>query len=425
MSRDQRVQDNWALLFAQELALKAAKPLIVFFFLDYSFLEALPKHYCFMLEGLKQVQKNLAAKNISFHIVENPLHQVKTFLNHYNITALVTDFDPLKPKRNWLQQVSSAVKTPVFEVDAHNLVPCWLASGKQEYAAYTLRPKLNRLKDRYLNKFPPLKKQPSLFPDSYHDPGWDSIYKKLKITKNMLDKFRVSPGERKAFKTLEYFLENKLEDYSQNRNDPSLDATSDLSPYLHFGQISAQRIVQETLKFKPGISRDSFLEELIVRRELADNFCYYNPNYNRFKGFPKWSQQTLLEHQKDHRSYIYSLKQLEEAQTHDIIWNAAQTEMLLTGRMHGYLRMYWAKQILQWTPDPALALEYALYLNNHYMLDGRDPNGYTGVAWSIGGVHDRAWNQREVLGKIRYMSAGGLKRKFDIEAYLKKIQNLT
>ncbi|MDZ7838127.1 MAG: deoxyribodipyrimidine photo-lyase [Actinomycetota bacterium] len=346
-----------------------------------------------------------------------------TFLNQKDTAELVTDFDPLNIKRKWKEQILTRINTPVYEVDAHNIVPCWTASDKQEYAAYTIRPKINRLKSKYLTGFIKLTRQQAMPDSSYRPPNWKDVYKRLQIG-NIKPTFKAKPGEESAFKTMETFLESKLNHYSQKRNNPNLDATSGLSPYLHWGQISAQRIALEALKFKPDSNLESFLEELIIRRELSDNFCYYNQNYDKFEGFPSWAKKTLLEHQKDKRSYNYNLEQLEGAQTHDMVWNAAQKQMLITGSMHGYLRMYWAKKIFEWTPDPQHALEYAIYLNNRYQLDGRDPNGYTGIAWSIGGVHDRAWNQRDVFGKIRYMSLAGLKRKFDTSAYISKIEKM-
>jgi len=220
---------------------------------------------------------------------------------------------------------------------------------------------------------------------------------------------------------LDSFFEERLSGYNEKRNDPNENVSSNLSPYLHFGQISAQRIALETYKRKHNIeTKDAFLEELIVRRELSDNFCFYNKNYDSFDGFPEWAKKTLNEHRKDKREFTYHLEQFEKAKTHDDLWNAAQIEMVKTGKMHGYMRMYWAKKILEWTETPEEALEYSIYLNDKYELDGRDPNGYTGCAWSIGGVHDRAWTERPVFGKIRYMNYNGAKRKFDVKRYIQK-----
>ena len=219
---------------------------------------------------------------------------------------------------------------------------------------------------------------------------------------------------------LETFIQKKLNRYNDQRNDPNEDGQSDLSPYLHFGQISAQYIALRVEKSSaPENDKVAFLEELIVRRELADNYCYYNPHYDSYEGFPDWAKQTLEEHTNDKREYLYSNEELENGKTHDEIWNTAQKEMVQKGKMHGYMRMYWAKKILEWTKTPKEAMEIAVYLNDKYELDGRDPNGYVGCAWSIGGVHDRAWFERPIFGKIRYMNANGLKRKFDVEQYLK------
>jgi deoxyribodipyrimidine photo-lyase len=206
------------------------------------------------------------------------------------------------------------------------------------------------------------------------------------------------------------------------RNDPTQNGQSQLSPYLHFGQLSAQRVALEVVgRNAPPAAEEAFLEELIVRRELADNFCFYNASYDSFKGFPRWAQVTLHDHRKDPRAYSYTLKELENARTHDDLWNAAQTEMIVKGKMHGYLRMYWAKKILEWAENPEQALRTALYLNDKYELDGRDPNGYAGIAWSIGGVHDRPWKERGIFGKIRYMSYQGMNSKFNITGYIKKV----
>jgi deoxyribodipyrimidine photo-lyase len=173
-----------------------------------------------------------------------------------------------------------------------------------------------------------------------------------------------------------------------------------------------------------GIEAPEFLEELIVRRELADNFCLYNAEYDNPSGFPDWAKKTLNIHDKDIRPILYTLEEFEQAQTDDPLWNAAQMEMVKRGKMHGYMRMYWAKKILEWTESSTQAMEYAIYLNDRYELDGRDPNGYTGIAWSIGGVHDRAWGERPIFGKIRYMSFNGCKSKFDVKAYIRKISDM-
>jgi len=223
-------------------------------------------------------------------------------------------------------------------------------------------------------------------------------------------------------KHMRNFIANKLKDYDLNRNDPILNGQSNLSPYLHFGQISAQRVALEIIN-QPidETSKNSFLEELIVRRELSDNFCHYNLNYDTTEAFPAWAKKSLENHIYDKREYIYTLEQFANALTHDDLWNAAQLEMVKYGKINGYLRMYWAKKILEWTESPEKAIEIAISLNDKYQLDGRDPNGYTGIAWSIGGLHDRPWNERPVFGKIRYMNYNGCKRKFNVAKYIEKV----
>ncbi|MBP1734596.1 MAG: Deoxyribodipyrimidine photo-lyase photolyase (Photoreactivating enzyme), partial [Deltaproteobacteria bacterium] len=244
------------------------------------------------------------------------------------------------------------------------------------------------------------------------------------IDRKMLGLRCLEPGEKAAQSVLKRFIEGKLGRYDSDRNDPNKDGQSGLSPFLHFGHISAQRIALEVMKENAaGESRDAFLEELIIRRELSDNFCFYNDQYDSVGGFPEWAKKTLNQHGKDKRPYLYSLEDFEGAKTHDDLWNAAQIEMVKRGKMHGYMRMYWAKKILEWTQSPEEAMNIAIYLNNRYELDGRDPNGYAGIAWSIGGVHDRAWNERNVFGKIRYMSYNGCRSKFNTDSYIKWVDS--
>jgi deoxyribodipyrimidine photo-lyase len=217
-------------------------------------------------------------------------------------------------------------------------------------------------------------------------------------------------------------VEQRLVRYSEDRNNPCLPGQSNLSPYLHCGQVSAQRLAWNVLHSDlPEAAKEDFLEELIVRRELADNYCFYEPDYDRFSGFPAWARKSLDEHRTDQRHYSYTLEELEQAKTHERLWNACQHDLVLNGKLHGYLRMYWAKKILEWTAEPEMALASAIILNDRYSLDGNDPNGYTGIAWSVGGIHDRAWPERAVFGKVRYMNENGCRRKFDVEGYIKSI----
>ena len=376
-------------------------------------------------DALAELQQALAEKNIPlFLLTDDPIIAVPKFIELYQASLLITDFSPLRIGRYWRGQIANRVEISMEEVDAHNIVPCWIASPKMEFAAYTIRPKLKKLLPDYNELFPDLEKHDFKFKQSPEIIDADSLLSKLKIDHGVTPVDWLEPGERAAKKKLNSFITNKLINYDQQRNDPNLSAQSDLSPYFHFGQLAPARAVLEVQSAVETDIAEPYLEELIIRRELSDNFCYYQPNYDSVNGFPAWSLKNLAEHKDDEREYIYSLSQFENSQTHDELWNAAQQEMVLTGKMHGYMRMYWAKKILEWTPDSETAMKFAIYLNDKYELDGRDPNGYVGIAWSIGGVHDRAWFSRKIFGKIRYMSYGGAKGKFNIKAYIAKYDNL-
>ncbi len=423
MSRDQRLHDNWALLYAQELALELKQPLAVVFCLVPEFLGATRRQYGFMLQGLMELESRLRELNIGFFLLlGEPPEQITRFCHKKKAGALVSDFSPLRISRQWKAQVAANVRTAFYEVDAHNIVPCWTASPKQEYAAYTLRPKIKKLLPDFLTEFPQAIPHPHRTRTFPGPTDWDNAWQSLHIDQGVAEITRFSPGETAAREQMQRFIRDKLPSYDQQRNNPTLDGQSNLSPYLHFGHLSPQRLAYEIhLARQTGVNTDSFLEELVVRRELADNYCFYNEHYDRFSGFPAWAQESLQKHSTDTREYVYPPELFEKAQTHDPLWNAAQREMVLGGKMHGYMRMYWAKKILEWTDTPDTAMQIAIYLNDKYSLDGRDPNGYAGIAWSIGGVHDRAWSERHIFGKIRYMSYGGSKSKFNIGRYLEKV----
>jgi len=412
MSRDQRVRDNWALLFAQELALKHKSPLVVVFCLVPEFLGAASRQYDFMVEGLCQVEQELKKFRIPFTLLMGaPRREIPRFVRNSGAGALICDFSPLRINRSWKTAVAEKIQIPFQEVDAHNIVPCWAASSKLEFAARTIRPKIRHLLPEHLEPFPKLKAHPFPWREKTESADWKAALDSLKSKRGTPELSWIRSGERSAFEVLRSFIRQRLKYYESGRNDPAQDVQSNLSPYLHFGQLSAQRVALEVEKHEGDFkSKAAFLEELIIRRELSDNFCFYNSHYDSFAGFPNWAQKTLNEHRSDKRQYLYDLEMFERARTHDLLWNAAQRQMVQSGKMHGYLRMYWAKKILEWTRSPEEALEIAIYLNDKYELDGRDPNGYVGIAWSIGGVHDRPWFKRPVFGAIRYMSQNGCKR---------------
>lgn len=418
MSRDQRVNDNWALLYAQELAEKYHTTLSVVFCLRPEFEYATQRMLDFMFSGLKKVEKDLREKNISFYfLIGDPGIEIINFLNKQKIGALITDFSPLKINTQWKNKLTNDLEIPFFEVDAHNIVPVWVASEKQEFAAYTIRPKINRLLPIFLEEFPAVNKQKnSKLPELTN---WEEVLLIIKYDNSIKKVNWLNSGESEAKKTLQNFINERLENYDLDRNDPNKNAQSNLSPYIHFGQISSQRIALEIEKTKVNKnSKEAYLEELIVRKELSDNFCYYSKNYDNFNGFPNWAKETLEKHKNDKKEFIYNFQEFKNAKTHDPLWNSAQKEMVIKGKMHGYLRMYWAKKIFEWSENASEAQKIAIKLNNTYFLDGRDPNGYAGIAWSIGGVHDRAWFERPIFGKIRYMNFNGARKKFDVQNYI-------
>ncbi len=420
MSREQRSEDNWPLSYAQELALKNNQPLLAVFTLMEDFLEANHSHYEFMLRGLEETAKNLENNHISFVLLQgDPAKTLPRFIEEHHIAYMVTDFDPLKKKRTLQENVADNISIPIDIVDGHNIVPITTASAKQEYGAYTLRPKLHKRLEEFLHQIPEVQKHPLVYKNRLPDISWDALLKSLVLKKNPHLEVTAPSGPRAARNQLQDFISNRLRNYSAYSNDPTKEVLSGLSPYLHFGQISSQRVllILEESDFSASAVSD-FVEQIFVRKELSDNYCYYNANYDNPQGFPDWAKKSLNAHRGDPREYLYGYQDFLYGKTHDKLWNAAQWELLKTGKIHGYLRMYWCKKIFEWTKSPEEAMEIAIRLNDGYSIDGRDPNGYTGIAWSIGGVHDRAWKERPVFGKIRYMNYNGAKRKFDVDTYI-------
>jgi deoxyribodipyrimidine photo-lyase len=416
INRDRRRDDNWALLYAQQVALQRRVPLIAVFCLVPTFLDATLRQYDFMIRGLEELERDLAEINVGFRLIlGNPKDVLLPFLESTSPSMLVTDFEPLRIKKQWIDDVIAGSSVPFHQVDAHNIVPCWVASPKLEFAAYTIRPKITKLLPTYLEEFPSVERHPFEAPHSPQT-DWSAVRSSLRVNSSIGPVSWLTPGPAAGRARLDAFV-SKIELYA-DRNDPTKPGQSNLSPYFHFGQLAPQRAALATPQ--AGEHSASFLEELIIRRELSDNFTYYNDRYDSFDGYAAWAQQTLNDHRNDPRDYVYSLEQWEGARIHDELWNAAQYELITTGKLHGFMRMYWAKKILEWSSSPDEALAIGIYLNDAYALDGRDPNGYVGVAWSVGGVHDRAWFERPVYGKIRYMNANGCARKFDVKSYIRR-----
>lgn len=429
MQSSPRGRYNHALEYAVHLANHRRVPLVVYFVLTPAYPGACRRHYRFLVQGLRDVRDHLNRRGIPFRLLTAPLPEGTDQFSR-NVSSIVTDMGYLRIHRQWREYLSAHANVPVIQVETNVVVPVETASEKDQWAAATLRPRIHRQWDTYLE---PLRTQPYdgaalpvptnlptgiPVPDSPADV--DALLDALKLS-NPSSEAASTPfvgGELAAQETLRTFLSTKLNSYDTLRNDPSQDYTSLLSPYLHFGQISPVDIALQAMDAAEGTEDpalraglDGFLEEMIVRRELAMNFCHYNDAYDTWDGIPEWAQTSLMEHSTDDRPALYTPRQLEQAETDDPYWNACQREMVRSGRMHGYMRMYWGKKILEWTQDPQDALSIAFELNDRYELDGRDPNGYAGVAWCFG-KHDRPWVERPVFGKIRYMNANGLKRKF-------------
>ncbi|XP_061550120.1 CPD photolyase [Phycodurus eques] len=426
MLRDQRVQDNWALIHAQRLASKKNLPLHVCFclFAPKSELSTL-RHYSFMLKGLEEVEKECKSLDIQFHLLSGSAGKVLPgFVSNRGFGAVVTDFSPLREPLKWLDDVKNSLPddVPLIQVDAHNIVPCWVASPKLEYAARTMRGKLTKLLPEFLTDFPMVEKHPYTATKKANPVEWAKTLASLQVDRTVDEPEWAQPGTMSGMAMLESFIDVRLKLFGTQRNDPNAAALSQLSPWIRFGYLSAQRVALQVQHGGKNASQSvaPFIEELVVRRELTDNFCFYNDKYDSVEGAYEWAQKSLKDHAKDKRPYLYTREQLEKAKTHDKLWNAAQYQMVSEGKMHGFLRMYWAKKILEWTSSPEEALSIALYLNDRYELDGQDPNGFVGCMWSICGTHDRGWAERPVFGKIRYMNYKGCLRKFDVPKFEKK-----
>jgi deoxyribodipyrimidine photo-lyase len=419
MQASQRAEYNHALEYAIIKANELRQPILVFFGITDHFPEANERHYTFMLEGLKEVRYSLEKRGIQMVI----LHQspeMGTVRLAKKASLVIVDRGYLRIQRKWRNDVANQINCPLVQVESDVVVPVEEVSNKEEYAAATIRSKIHKKLSHFLvplKQYDPVIDSLSLDVESFPIENIDKALSKLRIDRSVKKVNSFHGGAKEALIHLEVFLEGKLDRFPELRNDPTLDYLSHMSPYLHFGQISPLFIALKVKQTKsPGI--EAFLEEIIARRELSMNFVFYNNKYDSYEAIPEWARKSLKSHQKYKRHYLYRLEELEQAKTYDLYWNAAQKEMVVKGKMHGYMRMYWGKKILEWSKKPEEAFRVALYLNNKYELDGRDPNGFTGVAWCLG-KHDRPWGERPIFGNVRYMNDKGLKRKFDADEYVK------
>jgi deoxyribodipyrimidine photo-lyase len=425
MQRAQRSLDNPALEVAVQAANLIRKPCVVFFAPVPFYPHANLRHYRFLNQGIPAIAEGLKKRSIGFVLRKYPDHHVLKFCAQVRPALVIGDENPMLEPEHWRQKVADQLRVPFWTVDADVIVPSKLLM-KEQYGAYTARPVIRRLLPEFLQpvgnthakvQWKPPRGMQLLSADVDITQGWQ-IDRSVAPVKNVVG------GTDQALKRLKSFIRNDLANYPVDRNKPESDATSRLSAYLHFGHIGPHTVALAVHKADaPKQAREAFLEQLIVRRELAINFVRFNPDYDNFESGIAWAHKSLAEHAADPRK-IYSERQLEEAQTHDPLWNAAQIQMVKTGFMHNYMRMYWAKKILEWSKTPARAYQTAVYLNDKYELDGRDPNGYAGIAWAIVGKHDRPWFERPIFGKIRYMSFNSTSKKFDSKSYIRQIAAL-
>lgn len=466
MQQSQRVNDNPALNYAIKQANQMQLPMVTLFVITNEFPEANLRHYQFMLEGIYETLLSLTEMNIHCAIVMGNIVNVVTRCA-INAALLVTDKGYLRIQRKWREEIAAQVDCLMTEVEGDVLIPVGKVMTSEAYNARSIRSRMYKILPEY-------EIEPAFAPDVHYKlPEQtrldfkkslaelviltdDNVYnlhnfiEQVKAHFTSLD-YSVLPasfycgGYNQAKEHLTYFIDNILNSFFERRSNPGKDCQSGLSPYLHFGQISIREIMYSVmsslsltpeefiglvLSTKPGTHPDyqingalELFEEAVVRRELSMNYCTYNPDYDSYSALPDWAQTTLKAHASDKRKKTYSVFLFEKAETHDKFWNAAQKEMCLTGKMHGYMRMYWGKKILEWSKRPEDAFNIALYLNNKFELDGRDPNSFAGIAWCFG-KHDRAWPGFPVLGNIRTMTDTGLAKKFDMQDYLNRIEKL-
>jgi len=431
MQRAERALDNPALDTAIRIGNELGLPVVAFFSAISNFPHANLRHYVFLNQGLADIEEDMAQRNVTFVVRRAPDNSLEKFLDEVQASMVIGDENPCREPERWRKVLAGRLKMPFWTVDADVVVPSKLFA-KHQYMVHILRKRMEPLLPQYLVA-QPLEKAVKAWarPKGFAafnvtediTKGWSDFDRTVKP----VDSFR--GGTHAAQKLLKEFVTNKLANYAKKRNHPEVDGTSLMSPYLHFGHISPLTIALAVDDAqKKGMvtqeARDSYLSELIHWRELAVNFVKYVPQYDSIEAAPAWAQKTLREHAGDRRNPEYTLEQMERGETYDELWNAAQRQMVYAGWMHNYMRMYWAKKILEWSPSPAKAWEWAVILNDKYFLDGRDPNGYAGVAWAMGGVHDRPWFDREVFGTIRYMSGNSTGKKFDSKRYIRQMEEL-
>lgn len=460
MQAHRRFQYNFALEYAVEQANELDKPLLVFEGIQCDYPWASDRFHHFILEGMKENLEFADTHDLNFYsYVEKEPGSLEEVLGKLMDKActIVTDEYPvfIIPEIN--REISSKADIPFVTVDSNGLIPLGLTE-KAPYNAYFFRKIMQRnfidcythpprhnpldelenrkrveLPEKLLSRYPPAGEE-------LESP--EPLIAELPLNHDIA-RVEARGTRRAALGRLGKFIQYGLPDYDDQRNDPDEQVTSGLSPWLHYGKISEYEIVESVLEHQPeGWSLDDitfnkgstggffngdpnvdgFLDQLITWREVGFHFAHHESDYDQYESLPDWALKTLEKHKEDPREYIYELEEFAESQTHDEIWNAAQTQLREEGVMHNYLRMLWGKKVLEWTPNPETALAYLIELNNRYAIDGRDPNSYSGIFW-IFGRFDRAWQERPVYGKVRYMTSESTRKKVKLMQYLEKYGN--
>lgn len=457
MQTNHRMQYNYALEYAVGWANKLNKPLLIYEELSCDYHWASDRIHSFYLEGMSEHVKIADQKGINyFPVVEQSSGESRALLDQLfeKACCLISDEYPVYFIRERNNTLGEELEIPFITVDSNGLIPLGLTE-KAPYNAYFFRKIMQK---HFVESFTSPPKQHPL-DDLENQSSIDWTDNQKEIRDKSLDRLanpfdfiasldidhQVSPielkGTRKAaLGQLGSFIQYGLKQYDEKRNDPDADATSGMSPWLHFGKISEYEIVKAVLEHQPknwdldnitfnkgstggffngDPNVDSFLDEVITWREVGFHFAHHEPEYDHYESLPDWALETLEAHKNDEREYIYELEELAQSQTHDELWNAAQTQLREEGIMHNYLRMLWGKKVLQWTSEPEIALAYLIELNNKYAIDGRDPNSYSGIFW-IFGRFDRAWQERPIFGKTRYMTSKSARRKLKLDKYLNR-----
>jgi deoxyribodipyrimidine photo-lyase len=418
MQSSLRTEENPALACAVGRADSLHLPVVACFALDPAYPDANLRHYRFLLDGIEDVRDSLEALGIRLVLrIGRPDEVVGAVVK--DAAVVVVDRGYLRHHRAWYAAVAAGVPCRLVQVEGNVVVPVETASPKEEYSAATLRPKLARQLDRFLHEHPTRPPERSSLGLELPSETADTVLKELSIDSSVPPAPGYTGGESEAVRRFETFLDHDLDGFAMNRNDPAQGGGSSTSPYLHYGQVSPVTLALRALA-RESAGASAFIEQLVVRRELAHNFVLYNERYDEYACLPRWVKTTLDAHRDDPRPIEYTPDELERAATHDPYWNAAQRSLVERGTMHGYMRMYWGKKCLEWSATPESAYATAVRFNDRYALDGRDPNGYAGIAWCFG-KHDRPWRERPIFGMVRYMNANGLERKFDMAKYLEQV----